>query len=173
MSKIVKVGSLVVAAIAIVAAVLAVPSLAFAQGPADPGNPGSPAGPGGPMGNGQGNGWMAQYHDEMHAAIAKALGLSVEEFDAARASGQTAWQIAEAQGVSTEALQAAMQAARADVLEQAVADGVLTQQQADAMLSRTNARTTQGGGWGMGRGMMGRGNGQQGGYAGNCPYANE
>lgn len=172
MSKVMKVGSLVVAAIAVVAVVLAVPSLAFAQGPANPGNPGAPNGPGGPMGSGQGNGWMAQYHDEMHAAIAKALGLSVEEFDAARSSGQTVWQIAEAQGVSVETLQAAIQTARADVLAQAVADGVLTQAQADAMLARMNARTTQGGGWGMGRGMMGRGNGQQGGYAGNCPYTN-
>jgi predicted DNA-binding protein (UPF0251 family) len=163
----VKIGSLVVAAIAVVAVVLAVPSLAFAQGPANPGNPGTPTGPGGPMGSGQGNGWMAQYRDEMHAAIAKALGLSVEEFDAARASGQTVWQIAETQGVSVETLQAAMQTARANVLAQAVADGTLTQAQADTMLARMNARTAQGGGW-----SMGRGNGQQGGYAGNCPYAN-
>jgi hypothetical protein len=167
MSTIVKIGSLVVAAIAVVAVVLAVPSLAFAQGPANPGNPGTSTGPGGPMVSGQGNEWMAQYRDEMHAAIAKALGLSVEEFEAALASGQTVWQIAEAQGISAETLQAAMQTARADVLAQAVADGTLTQAQADAML----ARTTQGGGQGMGRGM-GRGNGQQGGYAGNCPYAN-
>lgn len=167
MSKIVKIGSLVVAAIAVVAIVLAMPSLAFAQGPA---NPGAPNGPSGPMGRGQGNGWMAQYQDEMHAAIAKALGLSVEEFDAARASGQTVWQIADVQGVSVETLQAAMQTARADIMAQAVADGVLTQAQADAMLARMNTRTAQGGGWGVGRGMMGRGNGQQGGYAGNCPY---
>lgn len=168
MSKAMKVGGWVVVAIAIVAVVLSVPSPAFAQGPADPGTPGAPYGPGGMMGQGRGNGWMAQYRDEMHTAIAEALGLSVEEFDAARASGQTVWQIAETQGVSIETLQAAMQAAHADILEQAVADGTLTQEQADAMLAHMNARTAQGGRWGM----MGRGNGQQGGFAGNCPYAN-
>ncbi len=167
MSKIVKVGSLVVAAIAIIAVAMAVPSLAFAQGPADPGNPGASTGPGGIMGKGGGNGWMAQYRDEMHAAIAKALGLSVEEFEAALASGQTVWQIAEAQGVSVEALQSAMQTAHADILAQAVADGTLTQEQADAMLARMNAHIAQGGRWGMGRG-----NGPQGGNSGNCPWAN-
>jgi hypothetical protein len=113
---------------------------------------------------------MAEYRDEMHAALAEALGLSVEDFEAKLASGETVWQIAEAQGVSAETLQAAMQAARADILKQAVADGVLTQEQADAMLSHMSAR----GGWGMmGRGMMGRGNGQRGGLGGNCPFANE
>jgi hypothetical protein len=179
MSKIVKVGSLVVVAIAIVAVVvLAVPAMALAQGPTDPGTPGTPTGPGGfgPRGGmmgGRGNGWMAEYQDEMHAAIAEELGLSVEEFETALASGQTVWQIAETQGISVETLQAAMLAARTDILAQAVADGVLTQAQADAMLAHMSARTTQGGGWGMGRGMMGRGTGQRGGYAGNCPYATE
>jgi hypothetical protein len=165
MSKIVKLGILVVAVIVVGAAVLVVPSLALAQGPMGPDTPGNPAGPGGMMGHGYGNGWMAQYQDEIDAAIAKALGLSVEEFDAARASGQTVWQIAEAQGVSAETLQAAMQAAHSEILAQAVADGTLTQEQADGMLPHMNAGTAQG----RGRGMSG-GSGHQGEYSGDCPW---
>jgi hypothetical protein len=108
---------------------------------------------------------MAEYQDEMHAAIAEALGLSVEEFDAALDSGQTVWQIAEAQGVSVETLQDAMQAAHADVLAQAVADGTLTQEQADAILSNIGTGFATGGG----RGVR-SGSGMRGSYDGNCPW---
>ncbi len=83
-----------------------------------------------------GGGWMADYRDEMHAAVAEALGLSVEELDAAMAEGQTMWQIAEEQGVDPEAIRDAMQDAREEAINQAVADGVLTQEQADWMLGR-------------------------------------
>jgi hypothetical protein len=83
-----------------------------------------------------GGGWMADYRDEMHAAVAEALGLSVEELDAAMAEGQTMWQIAEEQGVDPEVIRDAMQDAREEAINQAVADGVLTQEQADWMLGR-------------------------------------
>ena len=93
------------------------------------------------------------------------MGLSVEEFEAAMDSGQTVWQIAEAQGVSVEALQDAMQAVHADILAQAVADGVLTQEQADAISNHVGAGVMVGGG----RGMRG-GRGLRGGSDGGCPW---
>ncbi|RME40575.1 MAG: hypothetical protein D6796_17045, partial [Caldilineae bacterium] len=70
----------------------------------------------------------------MHTAIAEALGLSVEEFDAARAEGQTLWQIAEAQGVDMADVRAAMDEVRAQAIQQAVDEGLITQEQADWML---------------------------------------
>jgi len=168
MSKTAKLGIAIVAVVVAVGTVLAVPSLVFAQGPADPDEPGTPVGPGGFWAHSGGQGWMAQYQDEMHAAIAEALGLSVDEFEAALDSGQTVWQIAEAQGVSVEALQETMQAAHADILAQAVADGVLTQEQADAILNHVGTGLMVGGG----RGMRG-GRGLRGGYDGGCPWDND
>lgn len=83
-------------------------------------------------GQGQGpKGWMSEYSDELQAAKAEALGLSVEELDAAKAEGKKLDEIAAEQGVAIEDLQAAMQSAQADILAQAVADGALTQEEAD------------------------------------------
>jgi hypothetical protein len=90
----------------------------------------------GVRGGAYGGGWMAEYRDEMHAAVAEALGLSVEELDEAMAEGQTMWQIAEEQGIDPEDIRDAMQAVREDIINQAVEDGVLTQEQADWMLGR-------------------------------------
>lgn len=71
----------------------------------------------------------------MPAVLADALGLTVEEFHAARADGQTVAEIAAAQGVELADVVAAALAPRADALAQAVADGRITQEQADAMLA--------------------------------------
>ena len=171
MSKLVKIGILVVVAIAAVAAVLAVPSMVLAQGPGGPGGSGGPGEPGGPgrRGGMRGGGQlMAQYQDEIHTAIAKALGLSIDELDGALDSGQTIWQIAETQGVSVETLQDAMQAAHADILAQLVADGTLTQAQADAMGNRVGNPAM----YGSAQGPRG-GNGAQGDYSGDCHWGND
>jgi hypothetical protein len=95
-------------------------------------------GRGGMMGGlyGPGPGWMADYHDEMEAAIAEGLGLTEEEFETRLANGETPWQIAQDQGISTEDFRTIMQDARASVIAQAVEDGVITQEQADRMLDR-------------------------------------
>ncbi len=96
-------------------------------------------------------GIMTEYRDQIHARVAEALGLTVEEFDAALAAGQTPFALAQEKGVD---LQAVMQAAHAEILKQAVADGKLTQAQADAITQRhaqMGARHPYGSGPMMGR----------------------
>lgn len=88
------------------------------------------------MGHGPGGGLMAEYHELMHEAMAEALGISLEEFEAARAEGLTLVDLAEEAGVTPEQLGELMSEVRAEVLEQAVADGVITAEQAAWMLER-------------------------------------
>lgn len=124
MPKAVKIAGLVIVAIAVVVAVLFSALPAFAH----PGNPGSGPG-GGPYG-----GWMAQYRDEWHAALAELLGMSVQEFEEAMAQGKTPWQLAEERGIDLDEFREGMLDAFKKILAQAVADGVLTQEQANWML---------------------------------------
>ncbi len=94
--------------------------------------------------NGGDGGWMDAMHDwmttggGMHTlvwnSLAEGLGLTPEEFNARLESGQTLAQIAEAQGISQEQLAATLEVSVKTGLEQAVAEGVLTQAQAEAML---------------------------------------
>jgi hypothetical protein len=104
------------------------------------------------------------YREQMHAAVAEALGKSVEEFDAALAEGQTPCQIAEAQGLDPAEVWAATESTRQDLLQQAVEDELLTQQQADWIGERMAAfdanQWCAGDGpghgmWGMGKGFHG------------------
>jgi len=97
---------------------------------------------------GDGYGWMQNMHQWMltsgarsvHTIVwngfAEALGLTPDQLSAELASGKTLTQIAEAQGVSQEQLAAALETSVKAGLDRAVADGVLTQEQADWMLSR-------------------------------------
>ncbi len=174
MSRIVKIAGAVGLSLAVLGVALFAVSPALAQEPAPtPGPGGRGYGPG-MMGGGPG--YMAQYRDQMHAAVAEALGMTVEELNAEMAAGKMMWQIAEERGVSVEDVIAAKQAARAEVLAQLVEDGVISQEQADWMLSRMQARTQGQGGYGPGmmggfqRGGRGFGPGMMGGQ-GVCPYA--
>lgn len=114
-----------------------------------------------------GAGWMVEYHDQMQAAIAKALGITADELDQALRAGKSPWQIAQEKGMTAEQFQEAMLKAASDVLAQAVKDAKLTQAQADAMLARMKQYPGMGFGMGygygygrgMGPGMMGRGRG--------------
>jgi DNA-binding CsgD family transcriptional regulator len=103
---------------------------------------------GGPMrgGRGHGPGWMAEYRYEMHAAVAEALGMSVEEFETALAEGKTPQQIAEEQGITQEEFCADLHDAAEEILAQAVSDGAITQEQADWALDHVDARCEAGGG---------------------------
>jgi len=110
---------------------------------------------GGMMGNfaqnGDGYGWMQNMHQWMYTGgarsvhtivwngLAEALGLTPEELNAELASGKTLAQIAEAQGVSQEQLASALESSVKAGLDKAVADGVLTQAQADQMLSHMSS----------------------------------
>lgn len=95
-------------------------------------------------------------HDYMLAGFAEAFGLSVEELQAQLDAGETMYTIAEAQGLTFEEFQALMIEVRTEALNQLVADGVITQEQADWMLSRM-ARMGQGYGAGAGSCPMGGG----------------
>ncbi len=75
-------------------------------------------------------------HDVMSAAIADAFGLTVTELEAAHENGQNLWTLAEAQGLTQEEFQAKMFEVRESVFEQALADGLITQEQVDQMGSR-------------------------------------
>jgi len=136
----------------VLAALVGMTSIAFAQTP-NPTTPQTPWGPG--MGQGrmrQGGMWgqnstdqLPPMHEYMEGAIAQELGVTVEELQAARADGKTAWQLAEEKGLSVEEFQAAMTTARTNAIQAMVADNVLTQEQADWMLGRMQGKWGQGG----------------------------
>ncbi|MCI0399544.1 MAG: hypothetical protein L0332_33760 [Chloroflexi bacterium] len=104
---------------------------------------GMPGGMACPMGqNGQG----MMDHEAMHAAVAEALNMTVEEFEAAIAEGKTLVEIAAGQEVDIDEVWAVMQAAHAEAIAQAVEDGLMTQEQADWMLAHMNSMSGPGGG---------------------------
>jgi hypothetical protein len=70
------------------------------------------------------------------SAMADILGMSLEDFQAARADGTRLTALIEDAGLSVEEFQAALQEVLPDVLSQAVSDEVITQTQADAILER-------------------------------------
>jgi lambda repressor-like predicted transcriptional regulator len=66
--------------------------------------------------------------------IAEALGITVSELDAAREDGQRLPDLMDELGVESEAFEANMRTLREEALEQAVDDGVITQDQAEELL---------------------------------------
>ncbi|NJC98235.1 MAG: hypothetical protein C3F07_04730 [Anaerolineales bacterium] len=90
------------------------------------------------------------FHTYMVTAFAEKLGLKVEDVNARLAAGETMYDIALADGVKAEDFPALMADVRAESLDAAVKDGVITQEQADWMKSR---------GFGRGGMMYGYGNG--------------
>ncbi len=148
---------------------------AFAQGPNQPDAPMLPTANQGQYGAGAGMGLMAVDEAAMHEAIAGALGLSVEAFEAEVANGENAFTLAQKLGVDFADVQAVMDAAHAAALQQAAADGLVSQEQADWMLSRRGGQGGQGGGMMRGQGSssngrMGGGAGNSGGQSGDCLY---
>ncbi len=133
-------------------------------------------GPGGMMGRGMmGGGMMSGNHAQLHGAmmgqngmheqvwtaVAKKLGLTYAELNTALQNGQTVAQLAQAKGISLEALKTAALDAMKTSFAELVKQGVMTQEQADWMLDRMDDMPMfnfdQGFGPGMmqGRGMMG------------------
>jgi hypothetical protein len=101
---------------------------------------------------------LSPYHDAIHEATADALGMTVEEFDAAIASGQTLVEIAAEQGVDLETVLDARDAAVEAQLDQLVADGYLTEAQAERISERAGQGIGRLGGWfGSARGMFQQG----------------
>ncbi len=101
-------------------------------------------------------------HDDMIAAFAEKLGISVDDLNARLAKGETMAQIASSKGLTVDQFRTLMTDARNQAIDQAVKEGTLTQAQADWMKQR-------GAGMMGGRGMMGgAGQGQ---FANpNCPF---
>ncbi|MFW5943040.1 MAG: hypothetical protein ACOCXI_14655 [Chloroflexota bacterium] len=100
--------------------------------------------------HGQGPGMQYRQVDQdvMHEAIADALGVTVEEFEAARAEGQTLYDLAQELNVEMDAVWEAMRAVKAEAIDQALADGLITEAQAEWLQSRPGP----GGGAGAGLG---------------------
>jgi hypothetical protein len=102
-------------------------------------------------------------HDELIAAWAARLNLSVDELNTRLANGETMSQIAASAGISVDQFRSLMSEVRATALDQAVAAGTITQAQADWLKTRGMGSTGA-----AGRGMRGSGQGQ---FANpSCPY---
>jgi predicted DNA-binding protein (UPF0251 family) len=87
--------------------------------------------PGGRGFYGEGEGPL---HDYMAPAMADAFRLTVEELEALHESGKNLWDYAQEQGISEEEFLALKEAARIEAINQALADGIISQEQADRML---------------------------------------
>lgn len=168
---------LVVAVVAVLAMGALGLGVAYAQNP----NPNSPFSPGGMMGgywNQQGSSidmgamhnWMTStggMHTLVWDALSNALGLTSDELTAELNSSKTLAELAEEKGLDRVALVDELESAHQAGLAQAVSDGILTQEQADAMLSQMGGRYE----WmidnmGAGYGMMGGRGGMMAGYLG-------
>jgi hypothetical protein len=130
---------LIVASIVVVVAISALGiGVAEAQAPQPP-TPGGGQGFGrgfGPMQFAGGNGTEGPMHEYMVDAMANALGITPTDFEARLDAGQTAYQIASDLGISADAIPTLLRDARAEALDQAAADGVISAQQAEWMTSR-------------------------------------
>ncbi len=98
---------------------------------------------------------MGPLHDYMENALAAKLNLPVAAVESEFDAGKSLYQIALDHGITQTNLQAFMLEVRTQALKAAVADGVITQTQADRMLQR--------GGLGNGTRMMQTGTGTCGG----------
>lgn len=110
----------------------------------------NPPQPRGPMMSGTGI-----LHSYMIAAMAKSLNMNATDFEARVQSGETFYQIALSKGFKAEEIPSLMQSAHTEAINKAVADGVITQEQADWMLQHMGGRGMVGGrgrNGGMGRG---------------------
>jgi hypothetical protein len=173
---------LIAGAVAVVALlILGAAGFAYAQSQ-NPPSSGAPFGRGmmgrggmmGGWGGGMMGGWNGSYgpmHTYMVEAFAAELGLTPEEVQTQIENGETMWEIAQSAGLSDEEITDLMLAARTEALNQMVADGVITQEQADWMLERMNqmhaggfgpGNCPMGGGPGRGNGPGGRWNQQPG-----------
>jgi len=116
--------------------------------------------------------------------LADLTGLTTDEIAAERAEGNSIADIAEANGVSSEAVVDGALDARKAILDAKVADGTITQEQADLAWERMTERVTErvatdetgrpswagagGGMGGQGKGQGGQGMGGQGLRDGSC-----
>jgi hypothetical protein len=162
-----KKGLLIGALVGIVVSALVMAGFAFAQTPTPaPQFPFGQGMMGGRQRGGMGQGMMGgsrvdgQYgpmHEYMEKAFAEALGISQDDLETALAGGKTMWQVAQDKGMTLEQFQKVMLDARTNAFKQMVADGVITQAQADWMVSRMGGQGGQNGRFGGQGGCPGMG----------------
>jgi hypothetical protein len=107
-------------------------------------------------------------HEYMEEIFADKLGITETEIETRLTAGETMSEIALAEGFTLEEFQTWMLDARTQAIDLAVADGVITAEQAEWMKSRGSMMFGGYGGY-QGRGMMGRSGGRMGGFGGTCP----
>jgi len=156
--------------VAVVAVALATTSAVHAQSDNPPTQ--APGGGYGMGGRGARGGMMGGYqtqtvenpfHATMIAAIADEIGLSVEEIETRLETGETLSAIALSQGVTVDEFSTIMIEARNLAIDQAVADGTITQEQADWMKTRSSRM------FGAGMGSRGPSFGRGAMFTGTCP----
>lgn len=81
-------------------------------------------------------------HEYMEQALADALGISLDEFETRRGAGETAYEIALAEGFTADEIPTLLRDARTKAWEAAAKAGVITQEQLDWMKSRPNGTGT-------------------------------
>jgi hypothetical protein len=115
------------------------------------------------MGGQAGDGLL---HDYMLAGFAAAFDLEVVDLQARIDAGETMYDVAASLDYTPEQFTELMVTVRTDAINQALADGVITQEQADWLLSRLAQRAEAGFGTGTCTGdcqMGGRSGGRSGG----------
>jgi hypothetical protein len=91
-------------------------------------------------GGGHGHGGYGPIRDYVEQALAEKLGLTEAQIEEQRAAGKRMYQIVLDAGIAEADIPALMESVHKSALEKAVAAGVLTQEQADVMLERMQAR---------------------------------
>jgi hypothetical protein len=109
---------------------------------------------------GQGNGVLSEYltEEDIHAAVADVLGITVDDLLAAKDAGTRLPDLAEELGVDIEVVHEAVQVVRAEAIQHALNDGAITQEEADQLLSQEGRPFGQRGGRGHGQGRGDNGN---------------
>lgn len=118
------------------------------HGPGMWGGKSFPGGFGGGMWGSRGSGEHVPMHEDIVNELAEALNVDPADIEARIKKGETMGQIAEEAGLSAEDFSSLMFEARQAALEQAVADGVISEEQADWMIQRFEEK--QSGGFGPG-----------------------
>jgi hypothetical protein len=147
--------------VAVVVIALGTAGFVYAQTPTQTPQPGTGYGNG--MMGGRGGMVGAQaagtqdglMHDEMIAAYAQGLEITVEDLNTRLANGETMSQIAASRGLSVEEFTTLMADARSQAIDQSVTNASLTQTQAEWLKQRAAGQRMGGG-----RGMRGTGQGQ-------------
>jgi hypothetical protein len=133
--------TLLIALVLAAVAGLAFAGVVYAKGP-------QPAAPGMGYGPMMAQGQIGPLHTNMVEAFAAKFGLTVDEINTRLAAGERMYDIALSAGVAADEFPALMQEVRNQAISAALADGVITQDQADWMLSHAFGR----GGFGQGVG---------------------